>query len=41
MLLHDVVVQVRDRAFGHDCAAIHDVKTVAVGEAKIEILLDE
>ena len=41
MLAHFGIVQVLDRPFGHDRAAIHDVKAVAELHAEIEILLDE
>ena len=41
MFFDDGIVQMRDRPFGHDRAAIHDVKTVANAKAKIQVLLDQ
>ena len=41
MLLHDVVVEVRDRAFSDNRATVHYVKAITEGETEIEVLLDE
>src|ERR1035438_2806876 len=41
VLFDNVIVQMRNWTFGHDRAAVHDVKAVPDREAEIEVLFDE